>query len=180
MASWVGPAVTSTRVPAKGPSCTASVAETISSTEASLPSPVSPQARRPDTGMTTEAPRLRSTERLACVAGFCHMCTFMAGARSKGAMVARAAEVRQSSAMPQAIFAMTSAVQGHTTNTSAHSPSSIWGMDERGHVKRSVATGTEVSPSNVAVPTKRVAASVMVTRTSQPAFCRPRHTSAAL
>ena len=117
---------------------------------------------------------------LAWVAGFCHICTFMAGATSTGAVVARAAEVRQSSAMPQASLARTSAVQGHTRKASAHSPRSMCGMGEGGQSKTFLATGTEVSPSKVAVPTKRVAASVMATRTSQPAFCRPRHTSAAL
>ena len=68
----------------------------------------------------------------ACVAGFCHMWTFIPGATSTGHGQARMVVVRQSSAIPQAIFAMTLAVAGTTTAASAHSASSMCGMGEPG------------------------------------------------
>ena len=53
------------------------------------PLPVMPQARYPLPGGTMRTLRLASVSRLACVAGCCHMFTFMAGATMTGAVVAR-------------------------------------------------------------------------------------------
>ena len=58
------------------------------------------------------------------------MLTFMAGATTMGvaAGVASSAEVARSSAMPAAILAITFAVAGTTTTTSAQSARSTWGI----------------------------------------------------
>lgn len=108
------------------------------------------------------------------------MCTFMAGTSTTGPGVANSNVDTASSAKPQAALARRFAVQGHTTTRSAHSPHATWPMAEGSKAKRSLSTGVPVSPSNVAGPTNRWAFWVRATRTSQPAFCSPRSTSAAL
>ena len=77
-----------------------------------------PQARYPSPGSTIRTPRLRRISRFACVAGWFHMLTFMAGATTTGAVVARYNVVRKSLAMPCANFARMSAVAGTTSNAS--------------------------------------------------------------
>ena len=54
----------------------------------------------------------------ACVAAASYIWTFIAGATSRGAVVAKAVVERRSSAIPQAIFASTFAVHGAMRNTS--------------------------------------------------------------
>ena len=48
----------------------------------------------------------------ACVAGFSHICVFIAGTTTNGASVASAAAVTRLSAIPQASFARVLAVHG--------------------------------------------------------------------
>ena len=62
--------------------------------------PTMPQARSPVPGSMTRTPRWRRISRFAWVAGCCHMFTFIAGATSTGAVVARYMVVRKSSAIP--------------------------------------------------------------------------------
>ena len=66
-----------------------STAATTSSTEASLPGPVHPQARYPSPGATTCAPRARNASRFPATAGCSYMFVFMAGAMTTGARVTR-------------------------------------------------------------------------------------------
>src|SRR5712692_6031079 len=70
------------------------------STAASRPAPVIPQARYPSSGSITCTPRARRICRFSCVAACSHMLTFIAGATTTGAVVARYSVVRKSSAMP--------------------------------------------------------------------------------
>ena len=56
------------------------------------------------------------------------MFTFIAGATSTGAVVARYSVERKSSAMPCANLARMLAVAGATTSASAHCASAMWSM----------------------------------------------------
>ncbi len=78
--------------------------------------------------MTKRTPRERRVARLAWVAGACHMRRFMAGATSTGQPNARSVVESASSAIPAAILAITLAVAGTTTASSAKSASSTWGI----------------------------------------------------
>ena len=64
-------------------------AAAIVSTAAKRPVPVMPQARSPASGSMMVTPRSRRRWRFSCMAGCSHICTFIAGARSTGARVAR-------------------------------------------------------------------------------------------
>ena len=89
--STVGPAVTSTVWPSRSrrrPRA-ARAASTIRSTSASRPLPSQPQASQPSPGSTTTCPRARSSRRFRSTAGCVNMFTFMAGASTTGARVAR-------------------------------------------------------------------------------------------
>jgi hypothetical protein len=105
----------------------------------------------------------------------------MAGATINGPVLARAAQVRRSSAMPTASLAITLAVHGAMTKTS---PRSARAICSGRHVSRSAnmskATALCESVRKVSSPTNSVAARVMTTETSQSrAFIR-RTSSAAL
>ena len=65
------------------------------------------------------APRSLRVARFFCVAAFSYIFTFIAGQIITGHLTASAAEVSRSSAMPHASFAITLAVAGAITNTSA-------------------------------------------------------------
>ena len=109
----------------------------------------------------------------------------MAGAISSGTSAGNAtrAVVSASSAMPQATLAMMLAVAGTTSAASAHPAAVMCAMGSAASwpvSKRPVSVVWPVRASKVAVPTNFSASAVIVTRTSQPAFCRPRTTSAAL
>ena len=62
---------------------------------------------------------------MACVAGCSYMFTFLAGATTSGARVARQSVVSRSFARPCASRASTWAVAGATSTTSAQSASSM-------------------------------------------------------
>ena len=89
------------------------------------PTPSQPHASSPVSGPITCAPRSRSSARFACVAGWLHMFTFIAGATSSGARVASSRVEARSSARPQAIFASRSALAGATSTSSAQSASAM-------------------------------------------------------
>ena len=93
----------------------------MSSRSARRPFPSVPQASAPVPGSTTLNPLARSLAMFSCVMLFSHMFTFMAGARMMGALVASTEQVSMSSAMPAASLAMTLAVAGAMTTTSARS-----------------------------------------------------------
>ena len=64
------------------------------------PGPYSPQAISPSSGPTKRMPSARSVARFRCVAGCCHMRTFMAGAASTVLSVASRTVEARSSARP--------------------------------------------------------------------------------
>ena len=68
--SWVGPDVTSTRLPLSGPSDSAAeAASTICIGSTIRPAPYSPQAMSPSSGPRTVTPSCSNSDRLRCVAG---------------------------------------------------------------------------------------------------------------
>jgi len=69
----------------------------------------------PSSGPTTATPRATSAAMFACVAGCCHIRTFIAGATSTRLSVASNNVDARSSASPAAIFARMSAEAGATT-----------------------------------------------------------------
>jgi hypothetical protein len=94
------------------------------------------------------------------------MCTFMAGATTTGARVARRTVVSRSSAMPAAILPMTSAVAGATTSTSAVSASRMCPIsDSCVRLNVSVATGFRDRACSVRGVTNCCAPAVMTTCT---------------
>ncbi len=105
---------------------------------------------------------------LRWVIGFCHICSFMAGANSTGVDGGRAHAVRHttSSVRPPANLAIRSAVAGAMIISWHHWAKAMWG-DSRScdDAKISVSTGEPERLSNVAGPTNRQAAGVIRTRT---------------
>ena len=135
----------------------------------SLPRPLSPQARWPAAGSMIWKPRPRSVSRLLCVTGLSYMPVFMAGAITTGALVASSVVVTISSAMPCAALAITFAVAGAMTNTSAALASEICSTSH-GKLRSKVSTTARLpeSVSNVMGEMNCAADSVMSTRTSAP------------
>jgi len=76
--------------------------------------------------MPTPSARRRST--LRCVAAFCHISTFIAGATMRGQRRARQSAESRSSPSPFATLARKSVVAGATTTTSRSRESSMWPM----------------------------------------------------
>jgi hypothetical protein len=109
------------------------------------------------------------------------MRVFMAGAITRGAVTARWNVERRSSAMPCANFPSTLAVAGATTIASSSRASSTWRTVSsalRSKVSRS--TGRRDSVCRVSGATNCSALRVRITRTSHPAWVRPRTISGAL
>ena len=118
------------------------MAATISAGSAMRPAPLSPQARKPLLGPTTCTPRCRRVAMFCRVAAASHMPTFMAGATSMGARVARAVVESISSANPQASLARMLAVAGAMANSSARLARAICSTSQvSGRAKVSVTTG---------------------------------------
>src|SRR6185436_19030117 len=83
--SKVGPAVTTTVRPVRGPGRAASsTAAAISSGSAILPRPTSPEASGPSTGPTIRTPRRRRVSTFSRTAGWSHIVECMAGAATTG------------------------------------------------------------------------------------------------
>src|SRR5437660_250870 len=180
--SRVPPALTTTRRPARSRRTSTARASASSSAAAagSRPAPTWPLARWPDSGSTTMRPWPRSAATLAATAGWAHMASFIAGATTTGQRAASTVAATRSSAWPLASRATRSAVAGATSATCAQSPSSTCGSGGPAGANRSVWTGRPDRPWNVAGPTNRVAAAVIATRTSQPAWTSRETTSATL
>ena len=141
----------------------------------------------------TVAPRARRVSRLACVAGCSYIASFIAGATSSGLRHASAAAVSRLSAAPAASLAIVFALAGAIRKTSARATSSRWpigacvGASSPGKAPRIgslshsvISTGAPVMPAKEAVPTKRVEASVWITRSEWPALMASRASSSAL
>ena len=152
MASRVGPAVTSTFLPAKSFSPSArSTAAMMSASEAMWPLPTSLQASRPVLGSTNVTPSSsRSVRMLRCVTGFSYILVFMAGAMTTGAFVAMTVVVSMSSATPAAIFPRKFALAGATRNTSARLASEMCSTSHlSGRANMSTTAGLPVRVSMV-------------------------------
>ena len=148
------------------------------------PLPASPQASMPLSGSTIVQPSSRQVLRLRCVTAFSYICTFMAGHRIFGPLsYASMVLVSWSSAMPQAIFAMISALAGATASRFAHFASATWlicsGPSGPGvtsavapgrcpAANMDVRVGVWVRELNVRGVTNSCAAAVITTRTSCP------------
>ena len=122
-----------------------------------------------------------------------YIAPFMAGATISGRRQASAAAVSRLSACPVASLAIVLAEAGAIRKASARSTSSRWpigacsGPWSPGKAPRSgsgsnslTRAGAPVMPAKVAVPTKRVDASVWITRTLWPALMARRASSIAL
>jgi len=109
------------------------------------------------------------------------MLTFMAGASSTGARVASTTAVSRSLAIPAASRAMASAVAGATIRRSASSASRMCPISASlAESNRSCETAAPDSVCKVSGVMKRVADSVITTRTVAPALTSRRQSSAAL
>ena len=180
--------------PAAPGASASSTAASSSGGSGSRPVPDSPiEASEPVPGSSTRAPRSRSCARFACVAGCSYIAEFIAGASTSGLRQASAALVSRLSARPCASLASVFADAGAIRNTSARSTSSrcdigaCSGAGSPGKAPRIgsgshsvMRTGAPVMPAKDAVPTKRVDASVWITRTAWPAFMASRTNSSAL
>ena len=130
--SRVGPAVTSTRLPAKsvfGWSASHAAAITFSGSDM-RPIASSPQARCPLSGPTNLTPRAFSVARFCWLAALRYILQFIAGASSTGAVVAMAVVESRSSAMPQAILPIMLAVHGAISRRSAALASEICSISQ--------------------------------------------------
>jgi hypothetical protein len=94
------------------------------------------------------------------------MFTFIAGATSSGARVARATADGRSSASPCASFASECAVPGATRTISAQSASAMWSISPSSDASRSrVRTVSAESVCSTSGATKCVASGVITQRT---------------
>jgi len=196
--SRVPPAVTRTFSPSSEPPAVAptraSIAASSSEGSGRRPTPHSPgEPSAPVPGSSTSAPRARRVSRFARVAAFSYIASFMAGATISGRRHASAAAVSRLSAWPWASLAIVLADAGAIMNRSARSTSArcesgaCSGAGSPGKAPRNasashslISTGAPVMAAKDAVPTKRVEASVWITRTACPAFMARRVSSSAL
>jgi hypothetical protein len=125
MASRVGPAVTTMRLPVKRPGAGNSACKTAWGS-LMRPGPMSPHAWSPLSGPMNWTPRARKRSILSRVAGWAHIAWFIAGATNRGACDARHKVVSKSSASPAEILARKSAVAGAISRSSAQRASSMW------------------------------------------------------
>ena len=128
--SRVPPAVTRTRSPSQGRLPAGSAASTRASScsgSGRRPRPYSPrEASLPSSGSITSTPRSRSVARFAWVAASAYMRSFIAGARSRGAVQARKEVVSIESAAPAASLEIVLAEAGATRKASQRPASSRW------------------------------------------------------
>ncbi|SPB32356.1 hypothetical protein MAJHIDBO_02269 [Propionibacterium freudenreichii subsp. shermanii] len=133
------------------PSSASSTAHSMSDNSASRPLPTSSQASRPDDGSTKLMPSWRQVVILRWVTGLSYIRVFIAGASTTGQVAASRVAVRWSLAMPAAVRAITSALAGAITNTSAHLASSMWVIPTC--MPSSVAVWLAPESSNIAMRT---------------------------
>src|SRR6056297_613885 len=166
---------------AEVPRIVAATASTIRGTSAMRPGPCSPQAMSPSSGPTNPIPSALSVAILRCVAGCCHIRTFIAGASSTGVSVASRSVEARSSARPCAILAIRSAVAGATTIRSAERLSSICPISASSvRSKRSENTLRPASAETESGVTNSAPARVSTGTTSAPRSRRRRIRSSAL
>ena len=173
--SLVPPAVTTTVFPASEvptaagslPPRIARARRAISSGAGRRPMPLSPEPSAPDSGSMTWTPRSRSVATFAWVAGASHIFECIAGATTTGAREASTVNDTMSSAKPPARRARVFAVAGTMMIRSATRASST--CSARPSPAISTATGRDVMPSQVDLPTNSNEACVAATYTSWPA-----------
>ena len=118
---------------------------------------------------------------LRCVAGFSHICLFIAGATSSGQSLAKQRVDSKSSARPCTSLAKKSALAGATKMASAFLDNSICGMPLPTLLSHmSINTGLPESACMVTGVINWQAAAVITTCTSISAFTNKRTSSAAL
>ena len=117
------------------------------------PGPTSLPVKRPTSGSITSKPRLRRISTFAFVAGSSHICGCIAGTTKTGASTARTKLVNRSSARPDAIRAIRSAVAGAIIKASADEAKEIC-LTSSTRSQTCVVTGRPDSASHVAAPTK--------------------------
>jgi hypothetical protein len=187
--SKVGPAVTSTRLPASGFGRKKPISSSSNSSGSSMrPSPTSPQACSPLAGPRMCVPSARSCATLRCVAGCAHISRFIAGAISNGhdsSGRARHSRLSRSSARPCSSFAMKSALAGATSTASACRVrlmcAMLFSVPSTARASQAlVNTGRPDSACIVTAVMNCSAPSVMTTCTVAPAFTSARASSAAL
>src|SRR5207244_2833021 len=110
---------------ALGPSATATSAR-ISPGSSIRPMPPSRSAWSPAVGPRMPTPSARRRSTLRCVAAFCHISTFIAGATMRGQRRARQSAESRSSPSPFATLARKSVVAGATTRMSRSRDNSMW------------------------------------------------------
>ncbi len=160
-------------------------ASMIASNPASRPAPVMPQAKYPSSGAITRTPRSRKICTFSRVAACSHIFTFMAGATTTGAVVARYKVVRKSSATPRANFAMISAVAGAMTSASMRCATAMCSialstLAGASAANNCVMTFCPVRAANVSGATNSCALRVITTWISICSCCSRRTSSAAL
>ena len=148
-----------------------------------LPMPVSPQAWSPAAGPRTSIPSALIWATLRCVARFCHISTFIAGAISNGMCAGLATHNvdSKSSQAPCASLNMKSVLQGAITMAFASRVRSMCGMLLS--IRASHWSVNTVLPESACIVTgvmNCVAACVITTCTVAPAFPKARVSSATL
>ena len=132
-----------------------------------FPAPVSPHASLPLAGSMISIPYFLNASRLFWVTAFSYIAVFIAGTMILGHLQARKVVVSMSSAIPWAILAITLAVAGAITATSAfwaRATCSTWNSKFLSNV--SITQRLPVSVSKVIGVIKFVACSVISTWTS--------------
>ena len=148
---------------------------------ASLPSPISPQACSPNSGVAIVMVRFFRIFRLSWVACDAYICWFIAGAISTLALVAKINVVSKSFASPWQSLAIVLAEAGAITMASAHLASSICPIESSASLSQRLlctlfldTVWSDLSLTNSAPP------SVSTTRTSAPKSWRRLTMSGAL
>ncbi len=182
IASNVGPAVNSTRLPLSTFGCAqAAIAAKMSSGSCIRPAPVSPQAWSPTPGVSTTTPSATRRATLRWLAALPHIWRFIAGATKSGQSRARVSVDSRSSAWPLAILARKSADAGATTMAFAPRERSMCPIPLAApDAQRSVSTGFPESACSVIGVMNRAAPGVMTTFTTTFALTKRRVSSAAL
>ena len=145
------------------------------------PRPISPQAWSPLSGPKIAIPSSFNCTILRCVAGFSHICLFIAGATNKGQFLAKHNVDSKSSARPCTNLAINSAEAGAIKIASASRLSSMCGMPfaiEESHIP--INTGLPDNACMVIGVINLVADSVITTVTSKLALTNRRTSSADL
>src|SRR5687768_3033511 len=143
----------------------------MASGSAMRPSPYKPLASSPLSTGIIRLPNDSSFCRLPWVAGWCHISSSMAGATTTGQVADNQVANNILSHKPLAILARVLQLKGATTITSAQRPSITW-FDQDSLLTSSVMTEFFDNVARVSGDTNSLAAGVITTFTSAPAFTK--------